>query len=170
VSAGAALGKQRGVEDLVPDRRMQVADTILTAFRQVSLGNGVGLSEADGLGDHATPERLLELRSNDEKSDWSRIPACDLNTYWWGISHFDAAGMRFHLPAYMIADLNGNLDQDITFHLTRRLPGRFAEFTSAQKGAVLQYLEWCITQCEYPDEPIAEDIRQAIQNYWGRPA
>src|SRR4051812_3449018 len=58
-----------------------VAHVIEAAFAGVTLGNGVGLSEAGGLDDYADGATLAALRANDEKEDWHRIPVEALQHY-----------------------------------------------------------------------------------------
>jgi hypothetical protein len=98
------------------DSETSLVNIINGAFRNVALGKGIGLREADGLDSYASKDELLRLRSTDEKTEWSRITAEDLNTYDCSLAHFDTDGMRFHLPAYLIAEINGQLYQDIVFH------------------------------------------------------
>lgn len=85
----------------------RVADLIREAFRGVTLGDGIGLMQAQGLDDYARPETLKTYRDSDEKVDWSAIPAEKLNRCYSSLSFFDAEGMRFHLPAFLIAELRG---------------------------------------------------------------
>ena len=85
----------------------RVLDQIRDAFAGVTLGNGVGLREANGLDDYADSRTLAAYRSQDEKLDWSAISAADLDDCASSLGFFDADGMRFHLPAYLVADLEG---------------------------------------------------------------
>jgi len=81
---------------------------------------------------------------------------------------FDAKGMRFHLPAYLIADLRGQLTQDIRFHLnTRRMDDRYSLLTAAQREAVRQFL---VLQLDLLPEPNLQfegkSIRASVDGYW----
>lgn len=93
------------------DAERRIADVVRSAFQGVTLGNGIGLWQGQGLDDYANSETLARYRAQDEKVDWSRIPASELDSCHSSLSFFDAEGMRFHLPAYLIADLEGTLTQ-----------------------------------------------------------
>src|SRR5690606_11328391 len=97
------------------DDERRIARLIRAAFRDVRLGNGVGLMQAQGLDDYADSKTLAEYRSQDEKDDWSKIPVSELNACYSSLSFFDAEGMRFHLPAFLIADIEGTFNQEVTF-------------------------------------------------------
>jgi hypothetical protein len=60
----------------------RVLGLIRSAFRDSTLGEGVGLRQANGLDDYADPQTLAAYRAQDEKSDWSAIPVEDLNRYY----------------------------------------------------------------------------------------
>ncbi len=52
-------------------------------------------------------------------SDWQKIPVDFLDAHAGALSFFSEAGFRFFLPAYLIADLNGQLRAaDPLFHVT----------------------------------------------------
>jgi len=84
----------------------RLKETIGEAFMGVCLGQGVGLREAQGLDDFASKERCAEYRATDERLS-GRPRADDLNRCSSSLSFFDAEGMRFHLPAYLLCDLMG---------------------------------------------------------------
>ncbi len=95
---------------------------IKQAFKDVKLENGVGLWEGQGLDDYASDEERKKLRAKDEKEDWSSIPPADLCRCDSSLSFFDGKGMRFHLPAFLLLDLEESethvLNTDLTFTLT----------------------------------------------------
>ena len=102
--------------------RGKVADELITkiseAFRGVALGDGVGLQQAKGLDDYEDEATCAAYRENDEKEDWRAISSDDLNRCDSSLSFFDPEGMRFHLPAYMIAELRGEYGFGMSFRLT----------------------------------------------------
>lgn len=54
------------------------------------------------------------------RSDWSSIESGFLDAHAGALSFFSQAGFRFFLPAYLIADLHGQLKTaDPLFHLTQ---------------------------------------------------
>ncbi len=77
--------------------------------------------------------------------------------------------MRFHLPAYLIADLRGQLTQDIRFHLnTRGLDERYSLLTAAQREAVRQFRTLQLDLLPEPNLQFeGETIRAAVDGYWG---
>lgn len=149
------------------EEQIRVAELIRTVFRNVRLGDGIGLSEANGLDDRADEKTLAGYRLNDEKLNWSKIPPSDLDSYNCGLSFFDAEGMRFHLPAYLIADLEGTVDHVIVFHLTyfeHDATSRFSLLSDSQRAAVREYLLLRLSDADYEfDHPL---IETALDKYW----
>jgi hypothetical protein len=149
-----------------------VADLIRSAFRGVTLGGGVGLLQGQGLDDYEDTATLAEYRARDEKDDWSRIPAELLDRCYSSLSFFDPEGMRFHLPAYLLADLGGTTrTADVTFHLTytgHGAPEKFVLLSAQQKTAVRQFLLLKLAAVtDGGDEPpCAAMIRAALDSVW----
>lgn len=92
----------------------EVQNEILTAFANVSLGEGVGLREAGVIDRCGTVQERAEARKNDEKCDWQSIPYADIEDSDWQVIPYadddrvpsalcfmDAEGLRFHIPAFM---------------------------------------------------------------------
>jgi hypothetical protein len=147
----------------------RVVQLIRAAFCDVRLGNGVGLMQGRGLDDYADAATLAKYRSKDEKEDWSKLSAEELNHYPEGLSFFDAEGMRFHLPAYLIAAIEGT-GQDILFHLTyfeHDATSRFALLSESQRHAVREYLLLRLSTA-WEDEIgfIQPMIEKALAEYW----
>lgn len=150
------------------DEERRVAVQIREAFRDVTLGDGIGLMQAQGLDDYADAETLAKYRASDEKDDWSAIPAEKLNRCYSSLSFFDAEGLRFHLPAFLIAELEGTYDQDLIFNLTYSgsdAQSRFDLLSSAQREAVRQYL-LCQLRKRPADDCDVPIIQQALATYW----
>ena len=92
---------------LVCERADELIAKISAAFAGVALGNGIGLRESDGIDGYMGTEALRQLRETDEKLDWQRIDP-ELLTYCNAAPSFlDAEGMRFHTPAFIVAELRG---------------------------------------------------------------
>ncbi len=147
----------------------QVAHLIEAAFAGVTLGSGVGLPEAQGLDDYADAETRAACRAKDEKEDWHRIPAEALQRCNSSLSFFDAEGMRFHLPAYLLADLRGDYGFGMAFCLTQTSDcGRYFRLLSpAQRRAVRAFLLHILDDPDYEfDRP---HILQALDGYWADP-
>ena len=83
----------------------ELIPVIRTAFQGITLGDGIGLLEANGLDDYASDKELAELRAKDERTDWQNIEIAQLNYCYVAPTYMDARGYYFHLPAFLIADL-----------------------------------------------------------------
>ena len=131
------------------------------------LGDGIGLSQANGIDDYEPENVLQQLREADEKNDWRRIKIEDLNKYHSSLSFFDAEGMRFHLPACMIADLREQYNRSV-LHVVADTSGYGYElcrlFSSKQKRAVISYLEYqySINECQNSRGPIT----RSLDDFW----
>lgn len=151
---------------MMNEQETKVASIIRKAFLGAKLGSGVGLMQGQGLDDYADAETLARYRAGDEKEDWSRIPVTQLNRCSSSLSFFDADGMRFHLPAYLIADLEGTYEQGVLFHLTcfeYQNLSKFASLSNAQRAAVREYLLLQLSRSDAFDRP---RIEKALAEYW----
>ena len=106
-------------EELLPRWQQldQLRQKIESAFAGVTLQEGIGLYEAQGIDDYASQAQCLAYRAKDEKLNWHNISINDLNRCNSSLSFFDAQGMLFHLPAFLLASLNGDYLHDLTFRL-----------------------------------------------------
>lgn len=150
------------------DDEKSVADGIGRAFAGVTLGAGVGLRQGQGLDDYADGATLVELRSLDEANDWSRIDFEQLNAYSAALSFMDSEGMRFHLPAYVIADLQGVLfTTDILFYLTATPdPTYFRLLSVEQRDSIKRFLKLRLADPEFSfHHPL---IKLALEQCWDR--
>ena len=149
------------------EHERRVLDLIRTAFAGIVLGEGVGLRQGRGLDDYADEGTLASYRAQDEKHDWSAIPVADLNRYGDSLSFFDPDGMRFHLPAYLVADLEGTLQTEVLFHLVYMTEGaasRFGTLSTAQREAVRQFL--LLRLSDPHREFVHPMIKAALRDYW----
>ncbi len=126
------------------------------------------------------------------KRDWAALTPAFLNAHSAALSFFSREGLRFFLPAYLLADVDGALRVvDPVFHLTYyftdagrrevlklakvyRKEGeghrtwfehgveRFAEFRAAEAAAIVAYLTWKAEE----DEFARPAIEEALVNYW----
>lgn len=142
---------------------------------------------------HASDEgeegRLLEADFGD-KRDWRALDGAFLDQapdgFGSALSFFSPAALRYFLPAYLIADLDGQLDRvDVAHRLsapftdaarkTQINPRRYGELTRFDSGterflgfapeevaAIVAYLEHKASTAEPADPAIGE----ALQNYW----
>ncbi len=155
------------------ERQRSLLLLIEEAFRGVELGDGVSLHETVVIDDYGGPEDRQAARAPDEKHDWRKLiddPELVRTTGVGGLSFYDAAGLRFHLPAYLSLAMKGadreevaNVLDDLLFHLTRFSEynlRRFSVLDDAQRrcvGEVLRYL------CA---ETMDSEADQAVPSYW----
>ena len=157
----ARLRMERGREAAV------ICERLREAFSGVTLGNGVGLQHAQGLDDYEDEETCAKWRLGDEKEDWSLISSDRLNGCFSSKSFFDAEGMRFHLPAYLIADLKGEYDFGMAFCLTHssdHSERQFSLLSSAQREVVREYLRFILKEPDYKFQ--WPGIEQALLGFW----
>lgn len=144
----------------------QVIGRISVAFGDIKLGGGIGLFEADGLDDYASDEELRRLRASDEKQDWKRISTADLSRCYSSPSFFDPQGFVFHLPAFLIAELNdehpyGFIDR---LYRTEEHPeGWWALLTDKQRDAIIAVLELIREHPNYQHE--VDDIDASLERF-----
>lgn len=136
-------------------QRQQIAlkHKIYAAFKGVILEDGIGLWEGQGLDDYATPQECYQLRTKDEKHDWSKITLEDMYRCSSSLSFFDAKGIRFHLPQFLLFALDvfeieedklyddGKLEAcscpEVEFHLTSFM--NYLEDKSEHGKQMLEY-------------------------------
>ena len=132
----------------------ELIEEIQIAFKDVKLEDGIGLWEGQGLDDYADRETLLKLRRKDERDNWDNISYKDLAYCESSLSFFDAKGMRFCLPKFLILDIlekefykdeNIILSCDIIFHLGYERNDNqevFHLFNRKQIQCIIYYLEY----------------------------
>lgn len=140
---------------------------IKKAFQSVKLEDGTGLWEAIGIDDYADSKTLEQLRKKDERNLWENIPYKDLVECQSSLSFFDAKGMRFWLPQFLIFDLladeiyeeQGINAPDALFTLSHKLnedyqKNRFSLFDTEQIESIIYFLEYKLIVMS---EPIKEN-------------
>jgi hypothetical protein len=141
-----------------PTVKEALCNKIREAFAHVTLGSGIGLQQAQGLDDHEDEAACARYRVGDETENWTRIPVSELNRCNSSLSFFDAEGMRFHLPAYLIADLQGAYKFGMAFCLTKS-PDYARYF-----GLLSDFLLHISEESDYAfDRP---HIIRALDEYW----
>lgn len=136
------------------------------AFHGVTLGDGIGLWESDGIDDYCGSEELRDRRAKDEKLDWRRIPVDDLIHCNAAPSFLDARGLYFHLPAFMTAELHGELMDDFAGRLIYDsfVATAFRQLlTPEQRHVIIAYISFY--GAVRPGSYAEVDIAQAILRY-----
>lgn len=154
------------VKNYHPQTKEQLIEKIDTAFADVVLGDGIGLFEAQAIDDYESQEVQKTQREKDEKINWRSITNEALLSCRSSLSFFDADGMRFHLPAFIVGSIRGQIDDPI-FHLTHlsdHAKSQLVTLTNAQKNAIIEYLTWCLTEDEFQID--CGNITRALDEFW----
>lgn len=145
-----------------------VIQNIRSAFRDIVLEDGIGLWEAQGLDDYADEKTILKLREKDERKNWDNIPYKDITDCQSSLSFFDAKGMRFCLPKFLLFDILGEqlyqgkeiFPPDVTFTLSYNSNdeyqrNRFSLFNRQQIECVIDFLEYKLQRflIDYKENP-----------------
>ena len=148
----------------------EICEEIRAAFKGVTLEGGIGLWQAQGIDDHEDDLTCAEYRQRDEKEHWENISADALNACYSSLGFFDAEGMRFNLPAFLIADLNGEYLMDMESRLVNigsLEQGWFSLLNQGQRLAVGKYLTHI---SDGPDCSVSRvSIKHALDTYWTNP-
>jgi len=147
-----------------------VRDAIETAFAQTSLGSGVGLYEGQAIDGYADEATRRHERARDEVDNWRSIPNDRLRQCSSSLSFFDAEGMRFHLPAFLLAELQGEFGYNLMFHLAQHTDYEryFGLLNEPQREAVRAFLLLVRDEPEYAMD--YEHIDRALIEFWGKKA
>lgn len=143
-----------------------VEKEVKSAFLGVTLGAGIGLWEAQAIDDYESKEVQNENRERDQKVDWRLLGFGELQRCHSSLSFFDADGMRFHLPAFIIGSMRNEVDDPI-FHLTlldEYSKSRLTSLSNMQRKSVVMYLRWCLENGDYEFEH--SSIKRALKEYW----
>ena len=137
-----------------------------SAFADTTLGDGIGLLEANGLDDYASDKELRRHRESDEKLDWKRISSADLSRCYCSPTFFDPQGFVFHLPAFLVAELNdkhpyGFIDR--LYDADEHPKGWRALLTGEQRDAIITTLKLIREHPNYQHE--LEDINTSLERY-----
>jgi hypothetical protein len=144
-------------------------EKIESAFAGVTLGNGIGLKEGRGVDDYENPDVLSQLHAQDERTDWHRLTSEVLLSYQSSIGFTDAEGMRFHLPAWMLAELRDDGIACLIWSLCRIAPHsehQFSLLSPVQRSVVRDFLEFMRDDPEYTHE--RAEIDAAINHFWSQ--
>lgn len=152
---------------MLTKNQIHLISAITSVFKDVKLEEGISLSEANAIDDYKDKQFREECRKNDEKDRWDTIPSSVLNENYTSLSFFDAKGMRFHLPAFMIAEIKGEYRFGMSFvltHLSDYKRSQFKALSKEQREVVRSFLEYLSEQPDYEFEK--PEIKTAIETYW----
>lgn len=154
-------------------RQRRLLRSIQCAFAGVELGDGVSLHETILLDNYGDPRARRAARAADEKHDWRKLvddPELERVTGVGGMGFLDAAGLRFHLPAYLCLTVRyprwcGNILQDLLFLLTcpEHRPERFALLNRHRRACIRDVLLYLRCANAIDDDPALD---RSIWGYW----
>lgn len=145
-------------------RRTELLNShIRAAFKGYTLGDGIGLLEADAWDMCVDREKPRLAREQDERDSWELLSPDDLYRYSQALCFTDAEGFRFLLPAFMLADLDGGVDEMIIIHLslTNDDPkGIRALLNRDQVATVIEFLNLFLDDpdCNFHHESITKSL------------
>ena len=133
---------------------------IRNSFESVTLGDGIGLREADMIDSCGSNEERQSARDLDEKDCWRNIGADVLNSCYVSPGYLDARGFLFHLPAFLIAELTDEFDFGFIDRLVESKPRStdwIALLDNVQSDAVIETLMLVKQHPEYHNRGDAFD-------------
>jgi hypothetical protein len=155
--------------------RQRLLRSIEQAFAGVQLGEGVSLHETVVIDHYGGQQERRAARAPDEKHDWRKLigdPGLAEITGVGGLSFYDAAGLHFHLPAYLslaVTDFESveasHVLGSLMFQLTAGCEyslERFSVLDTAQRQCVREVLVFLRDEYELVDA----ELDQAIEGYW----
>jgi hypothetical protein len=151
----------------------ELVEEIETAFKDVILGEGIGINEADRMETETRDVMIHKGRNLDRLwwKGWQDIEDKYIASYSSVMSFMDAEGIRWALPAYMIYIINhykeGSFSVDTTIYMLEE--GAMGSdqrdlFTQEQKRAITKFLHFMLT---VGDEWVdVESVRSALDKKW----
>lgn len=79
----------------------------------------------------------------------------------------DAEGLRFHLPAFLLAELRDEYRFGLIFKLTyldKHSTQKFSLLNQEQRKVIRDFLEWAMDDDDYQID--REKISEALTHYW----
>lgn len=130
----------------------QLIQSIYDAFKDVKLEDGIGLLEADKIDAYYERDSVecKEAYQKDEREDWTKL----LDTFYFGDWPFmDAKGIRFHLPCFLLQDLNEKTQSDnslisiLNICTKEDIVDKLGILNTTQITTVFDFLNYKIEEC-----------------------
>jgi hypothetical protein len=133
-------------------------DSISKAFKDVRLEEGTGLYEAGCMDDYLSPADPVYIlwKEKDERENWENLLPLFLKNgdpekvspgNWY---FMDAKGKRFHLPCFLLLDIDNKLKGENPIIVTLNIePAELSDFNilnTKQKRVILDFLEYKIEE------------------------
>ena len=136
-------------EHLLCEQAEQLISSLAESFRDVSLGNGITLHEANAIDLRLSVSEQRAMRRLDKASQWQNVPEEHLIKCSSALSFLDPAGFRFYLPAFLTFGLRAEhpeayeLLSSSYFHLLHE-PGK--SLRQSNPGAIIQRFGFTLQQ------------------------
>ena len=145
-----------------------------SAFKGVTLEDGVSLHETLEIDNHRKVIPESKARMLDEVHDWKALlnsPHMYEFCFYGGINFFDGKGFRFHLPAYLVACIRYHKFDDLIIssmisNITKPAQYRISDFmlfSNAQRAAILNAVLYLH---EFDIVPLENDELAGLHQYW----
>ncbi|PYE54838.1 DUF6714 family protein [Deinococcus yavapaiensis] len=158
--------------------RQHLLASIRRAFDDVTLGDGVTLSEARVIDRYGDEAARRAAREQDWQGPWWDLPAQDIDFYS-PFSFLDEVGFAYYLPAYLTRSLRHEpmlacsafeavmhaLSPDPWYDLKAR---RFERLTDSQASAVLAFVEFA--EAHDDDADCWANLYTDVWAYWAERA
>lgn len=144
----------------------EAIDSVSKAFDGVTLGTGIGLIEAYSMDGYVFREELTAERAQDEKERWQDIDVRELDEMGdTANAFFDTFGFIFHLPAFLLAELNDEFTfcQGVVHRLVAKRPSSnkwILFLDDAQRRSITSILEVVQHHPDYVGQ--SEQFRHSI--------
>lgn len=158
----------------IKEKIIQLTKLIENAFKDVSLDDGISWREADVIDSYGTLEKRKEVRLEDEKNDWLKVPFSLIgNCYYQSVlPFFDIKGLKFYLPIIMIYSITNYKESDsliidcliYTLIDKERVNELKIVLNKEQKNCVINFLKFCLEiGDDYYD---LNNVEKKLQEYW----
>ena len=132
----------------------QLIQEIETAFKDVTLKDGIGINEADSI-EMGERDSVINTARNQDRSwwqEWTDIEDKYISSYSSAMDFMDSKGIRWALPAYMTYSINhykeGSFSIDSTIYVLEAGAMGSDElnlYTVEQKKVIAEFLQFMIT-------------------------
>ncbi len=157
--------------------KADLVNLIENAFKGVSLGEGIGIYEAEAIDNYASEKKTTKARAKDreEWKKWTDIPPQVIETFYSALCFLDVEGMRYVLPAYMRFavenyETSASASIDSPIYALQSNPVFVTEnvdeyFTKEQYEVFAQFLKFMVLEAgeDYVDSLCAS---QAYEKVW----
>ena len=153
----------------------QLQQQLEATFGEVRRDGGITLHQAHVLDAYGGPEAMAAAATQDPEERWQDIPEDKLARLDGAFPFFDAAGYRFHIPAYLrlyarhLVDNDGAVPSPGLWWYS--LDGgdfyrgkHYAQLDDAQQTTIASFLR-AVADVGAPDE--AADAAKFLESYWG---